>query len=420
MDLSRFNITGKKDKAETIRRQNSRLIRIRWYYIGILTGVATVSSLTAGLPTKIAQQYIVICLIAFGINLLILLVNRIKRFGEKSLYGLMILQLMLDLGVASYVTYQQGGIEARTPILFALPILAAGLIYINRMVYIIAFTAGLGYLASVFAEKYFHDGRLFLTEDFVPLIFYPVFFMLLAKLTVYLMTLNNSETRDQAYDAFLALLTHQLIHPASTANAIIDQLEHTPVNSHTEIRRYIALLKAENKNLLQLINNLLESSTEAKITNEEEIELNSLLKLVGDKTSQTYGRHADLHLDLGKKQINIWGNKQKIVTVLVNILNNAFQYTKKGTSVKMTLRKSGSEALIVVEDQGEGIDDKVMKQLFRKYNVNREGDNGILGLGLGLYVSKKIVLAHRGSIHLFSDNNGTRVMIKLKRGRHHE
>lgn len=73
-----------------------------------------------------------------------------------------------------------------------------------------------------------------------------------------------------------------------------------------------------------------------------------------------------------------------------------------------------------MEDQGEGIDDKVMKQLFRKYNVNREGDNGILGLGLGLYVSKKIVLAHRGSIHLFSDNNGTRVMIKLKRGRHHE
>jgi signal transduction histidine kinase len=419
MDLSRFNISGSTDKITDLKLQNNRLIKLRWFYIIVLTSIAVVSSLLAGLPSTSAKQYAVIGSVVIIINSLLYVLNRLKYVKVRGTYALMALQLSLDLVVASFVTYGQGGVEARTTVLFVIPIIAAGLIFAKKIVYIVGFLSGAAYIATLWISNIYSANPLPNSELLVPIIFYPSLFLLLSQLVAYLMRISTSSTREQAYDSFLALLSHQMIHPASTVRAIIDQLEHTPNGSPAEIKKYINMLKSENNELLQLLNNLLETSSEYKVSGEVEVDLAFLLKAISTKLADDNGRLDDLNLDLGKNKVHVYAVKSKLVTALVNIIKNAFQYSEPGSQVKITLRRSGTDALIVVEDQGPGISDSGMKQLYSKYNVNFDNDSGVRGLGLGLFVSRKIIQAHRGSLHLFNDKVGTRVMIKLKRGKHH-
>lgn len=420
MDLSRFKISGNTDRLDNFRLQNSRLIKLRWFYIGVLTIIAVVSSLIAGLPSSTAKQYIAICLVTFLLNTIFYLINRLKYFKIRGTYSLMILQLALDLTVASIVTYGHGGVEARTTVLFVIPIVAAGLIFAEKIIYLVGFLSGAAYIATLWLANYNSKDPQEISEILVPMVFYPSLFLLLARLVSYLMKISMMSTRDEAYDSFLALLSHQMIHPASTARAIIDQLERTPRGSHAEIKKYIDMLKSENNDLLQLLNNLLETSSDYKISGEEEIDMAPVLKAISLRLAENYNRQNDLLLDLGKSNVSVFAVKPKLVTAIVNIINNAFQYSEAGSQVKVTLRRSGTDALIVIEDNGPGVSDAIKKQMFEKYNINFETRSGVKGLGLGLYVARKIIQAHRGSLHLFSDSIGTRVMIKLKRGRHHD
>ena len=419
MDLSRFNISGSADKLANLKLQNKRLISLRWVYIGVLTSIAAITSLIAGLPSAVAKQYIAIGLVVLLINTLFYIINRLKLVKTRGTYALMILQLTLDIAVASFVTYQQGGEAARTTVLFVIPIVAAGLIFAARIVYLVSVLSGVAYISILLLVNMSLKNPLEFSDILVPIIFYPALFIVLARLVEYLTKISTISTRDEAYDSFLALLSHQMIHPASTVRAIIDQLEQTPSGSHPEIKKYIDMLKSENNDLLQLLNNLLETSSEHKITGEEEVEMAPVLKAVSTKIADNHNRLSDLLLDLGKNSVQVFAVKSKLVTALVNIINNAFQYSQAGSQVKVTLRSSGTDALIVVEDQGPGVSEANKKQMFQKYNLNPDNAGGVKGLGLGLYVSKKIIQAHHGSLHLFSDNTGTRVMIKLKRGKHH-
>lgn len=419
MDLSRFNISGNADKISGLKLQNNRLIKLRWFYIGVLTSIAVASSLLAGLPSSSAKQYAVIGGSVLIVNSFIYILNKLSILKIKGSYALMILQIALDLVVASVVTYGQGGVEARTTVLFVIPIVAAGLIFAPRIVYLVGILSGIAYVLTIWISNKTLESPLEYSNLIVPMIFYPSLFLLLAQLVAYLMKISTSTTRDQAYDSFLALLSHQMIHPASTVRAIIDQLEHAPNGSRAEIKNYIKMIKSENNDLLQLLNNLLETSSEYKLSGEEELEMAAILQVVSTKIAENYERTEDLILDLGNTKVHVYAVRSKIVTALVNIIKNAFQYSDHGSQVKITLRHSGTDALIVVEDKGPGVSEPILKQMFNKYNINFENRGGVSGLGLGLYVSKKIILAHRGSLHLFSDKVGTRVMIKLKRGKHY-
>lgn len=420
MDLSQFKISGSTDRLKDLKLQNFRLIKLRWLYIGVLTIVAAVSSLAAGLPSSSAKQYLIIGAIVFGINVSLYFINKLKLAGSKTFLAIMIFQLLLDLAVASFVTYGGGGVAARTTVLFVIPIVATGLIFGKKVVYLTGILSGIAYIVTLLLYNINLKNPLAFSQILVPVVFYPALFLIMAQLVAYLLKISTADTRDRAYDNFLALLSHQLIHPASTVRAIIDQLEKTPANSHDEIRKYIQSLKSENNDLLKLLNNLLETSSEYKVSGEEKIELNDILTILSKKMAINYGRPDDLKLDLGNNKLSVYLIKSKIITALVNVMDNAFKFSQTGSQVKITLRRSGTDALVVIEDKGQGMTEGVKKRMFTKYNADLNSSGGIKGLGLGLFVARKIIQAHRGTLHVFSDKMGTRVMIKLKKGRPHE
>ena len=104
-----------------------------------------------------------------------------------------------------------------------------------------------------------------------------------------------------------------------------------------------------------------------------------------------------------KDDINTEGDKGRISQVVSNLLGNAIKFTEEEGSILISaeLKKEADKKIVVVsvKDTGAGIDSEMVPRLFTKFASKSE----MGGTGLGLYISKSIIDAHRGKI--WSDNN---------------
>ena len=417
MDLNRFNIPGNKEKNEVLSMQNFRLIRLRWFYLGSLAGIASVSSLLAANYSD-ALRFVLFGLVGFALNLLFFGATNLFKNRMRPLYAVMMLQLIMDLGFATLVTYQQGGLEARTTVLYTFPILAAGLVFARYVVYITALLSSVGYVTVGILYKFQNNLDITTSNALVPVIFYPALFFVFAKLVIYLSESIHQDIRERAYISFLAMLSHQLKHPVSTANTIIDLIENEEPDSIEKYKQYINMLKTENLNLLQLLNNLLETAAPDKSLQKSEmeaIELPPMLQRLAYQSAESHGRLADLQLHLRDMSLKVLGSSERLANSLTNVLDNAFKYSDSGTPVTVSAKKSPEAVVITIEDKGKGLDKFAKKQLYKMYSIQERAGRGIKGLGLGLFVAKKSIRAQAGSLHVVSGKSGTKVLITLIR-----
>jgi signal transduction histidine kinase len=91
--------------------------------------------------------------------------------------------------------------------------------------------------------------------------------------------------------------------------------------------------------------------------------------------------------------IIIYADKHRITQVLLNLLDNAIKFTKSGTIIVSIESDVKNFVRISVKDNGKGIDARIQPKLFEKFTTMSDA-----GIGLGLFISKKIINAHGGSI----------------------
>lgn len=105
--------------------------------------------------------------------------------------------------------------------------------------------------------------------------------------------------------------------------------------------------------------------------------------------------HCELIMEIDEG-ITIMGDRTRIEQVVLNLLTNAAKYGEKKT-VKMKLVRRENKALLSVHDEGIGIPQDKLEKIFDRFE-RIDQESGISGLGLGLYISREIVLAHMGRI----------------------
>jgi two-component system phosphate regulon sensor histidine kinase PhoR len=115
----------------------------------------------------------------------------------------------------------------------------------------------------------------------------------------------------------------------------------------------------------------------------------------------------------------IEGDEGRLAQTLDHLLLNAHSYSLPGGTVTARAWFEGQSVIVTVQDQGVGIDsdelDKVFERMYRGRAADA-GDTDARGLGLGLYLSKRIIEAHHGTIALQSKpGDGTLVGIKIPR-----
>jgi signal transduction histidine kinase len=103
------------------------------------------------------------------------------------------------------------------------------------------------------------------------------------------------------------------------------------------------------------------------------------------------------------------GDRQKLTQVLVNLVRNALHATNPGQKVRVTAERRDEGVVLAIEDEGPGVAAEMRDRLFQPF-ASTKGDQGH---GLGLYMSKLIVVSHRGRIDLVDRPRGARFEVVL-------
>lgn len=123
----------------------------------------------------------------------------------------------------------------------------------------------------------------------------------------------------------------------------------------------------------------------------------------------------NLHVEIQGDNINISADKDKMNQVVINLLNNAIKFTQKEGTIKFSISKNKDHVLLIVEDNGIGIEKDQQLHIFdRFYMADPSRSRALGGQGIGLAIIKSVIEAHKGSITVKSKLGlGTKFVIKL-------
>jgi len=221
------------------------------------------------------------------------------------------------------------------------------------------------------------------------------------------------EIRQAAYefDRMRKRITIQLRQRSDMLSGISHDLR-TPL---TRLKLQLALLKQSEQakkmeedieEMEKMLNAYLEFSSSQQEIKNEVIDLSSLIKkiIINYKNDQiTLQEEVDVKIN---------GRNVALKRCLVNLIDNALSYGKKA---EIILKKTLTSAIIIIDDDGPGIPEKEMENVFKPfYRIDESRSQNKSGVGLGLAIANDIILSHGGSINLSkSPFSGLRVKITL-------
>ena len=133
------------------------------------------------------------------------------------------------------------------------------------------------------------------------------------------------------------------------------------------------------------------------------VQLGSLLeRTVGEFADQC--RKGNVTISLNVELLSAYGDSSELHEALVNLIGNSIKYTPSGGKVEARLQREGEFALLEIKDSGYGIPEDQQQDLFQPFRrIRTRETQSIDGTGLGLYLVKRIVERHGGSVHFQSE-----------------
>jgi two-component system CheB/CheR fusion protein len=222
---------------------------------------------------------------------------------------------------------------------------------------------------------------------------------------------------EQRKDEFVARTAHELKTPVTTIQGYSDLLtQRLQEGSDDRARLYGSKLATQLEHLTLLINDLLDASrmqTGKLELQREEFSPDQLAKeVVADMQIITPNRRIVFE---GRTKKKVWGDRQRISQVLVNLLTNALKFSPPEAKVLVRTAASRDGVTVSVQDFGIGISNEDQDQLFQRFFQAKDPKaRKIGGMGLGLYISAGIIERHGGKIWVESQKGkGTTFSFRL-------
>jgi len=235
----------------------------------------------------------------------------------------------------------------------------------------------------------------------------------------------NTELKqlDKVKSEFISIASHQLRTPLTSVKGFVSLLADGTFGKVSKpIRETLLKVFSSNERLIKLVDDLLDLSRIESGRINFEFAKNDVIKMVSDVIAdhKMHAKNKNLYLKLNKPAKSIQPfifDKDKLHEAVSNLVDNAIKYTAKG-GITVSLENRNGIVRIVVADTGIGLTKGDIEKIFKKFQRGRESNKvNVSGLGIGLYIGQKMVLAHKGKILVESDGpgKGSRFIIALKK-----
>jgi PAS domain S-box-containing protein len=230
---------------------------------------------------------------------------------------------------------------------------------------------------------------------------------------------SELEAALKARDEFLSIASHELRTPL-TALKLQLQVAFRNLRRQSQAPTYESVAATYDKILKHslALEELVEDLLDVSRAQSGRLDLSLSDVNVGALVQEISGRFAEqastganvFELDV-ESLIAHW-DPRRIGQVLTNLISNAIKYAPN-SPIRVSVKRQGTNASLVVEDFGPGIPEAQQAKIFERYERAGASRN-VRGLGLGLYITRRIVEAHRGRIHVESElGKGSRFIVEL-------
>jgi two-component system sensor histidine kinase SenX3 len=210
---------------------------------------------------------------------------------------------------------------------------------------------------------------------------------------------------DKTRRDFIENISHELKTPIG-AIALLSEAIQEAGEDREAVSKFAASLNKESSRLTFLVQDIIKLSrlqSEEVLAAAELVDLNEVVAEAIDRNEQLAASRKIRLLSEQTPTLEVFGNKEMLVTAVKNLIENAISYSDSGTNVGIGCSSKDSIAEIAITDSGSGISPEHQQRIFERFyraDPSRSRETG--GTGLGLSIVKHVANIHRGEVKLFS------------------
>ena len=225
---------------------------------------------------------------------------------------------------------------------------------------------------------------------------------------------------DQMRTDFVANASHELRTPLASLRGFIETLQGPAKSDAKAQERFLGIMLDQVNRMSRLVDDLLSLSRlelKSHIAPDQKVDLKPLISHVRDSLqplAESLG--VDIALDMPEEAVLVTGDRDELVQVFENLIENACKYGQEGKLVEVAIRAaSGTDVEVCVRDHGPGIEPEHVPRLTERfYRANVEASRSKKGTGLGLAIVKHILTRHRARLQIHSEpGQGSRFTVRF-------
>ena len=217
---------------------------------------------------------------------------------------------------------------------------------------------------------------------------------------------------------FIANISHELKTPMTTIAGYTDGILDGTIPPENE-KQYLRIIANESRRLSRLVRRMLDVSQLQAIDplrNGNHFDVcESMRRVLISMEKKINDRHLDVEADIPDEPILVLGDNDMITQVIYNLLENAANLAREGSTLSLGVAMMDGKARITVRNVGETIPAEELPLLFERFHKSdksRSEDKD--GYGLGLYIVKTILQQHKEDINVTSENGVTTFTFSLR------